>query len=109
MDNRQLLDKWREFYATTLFDLPAAAAQSLVLSADQHRRQERLGTAAWRAYDAWMWLVNETANRLYSTTAGRSPALGGHLRLVATDRKSANNSWRTLAEGFQSDSRLDAR
>jgi hypothetical protein len=108
MHNRQMLEKWREFYATALFDLPAAAAQSLLPDAARQGREQRLATAAWRAYDAWIWLVNETANQLYSTSAGRSLAQPKHLRLASTaprtDAQSAIGN-----RGFQSVDWLEAR
>ncbi|HTT76488.1 MAG TPA: hypothetical protein VMF50_10995 [Candidatus Binataceae bacterium] len=81
MKNRQILDKWREFYAAALFDLPAAVAQGLVLDADHPRRDKCLDTTVWRAYEAWIWLVNETANRFYSTVEPPS-SHRGHLRLA---------------------------
>ncbi|MGH8338159.1 MAG: hypothetical protein ACRETL_15345 [Gammaproteobacteria bacterium] len=109
MKNRQMLDKWREFYATALFDLPAAAAQSMALSADRQGREERLGTAAWRAYDAWIWLVNETANRLYSTHLGRSSVQARQLRLVPIASQSEAQSAAGAERGFQSDNWLEAR
>ena len=79
--DREMLDKWREFYAAALFDLPAAVAQGLVLEADHPRRDKRLDTIAWRAYEAWIWLLNETANRFYSTVE-RPSTPGRHLRLA---------------------------
>jgi hypothetical protein len=78
--DRQMLHKWREFYATALFDLPAAVAQSLLPGADQSR-EKCLTTAAWRAYDAWLWLINETANQLYSADI-RSSSAYKQLRLA---------------------------
>jgi hypothetical protein len=82
MTNHQLMEKWREFYAATLFDLPAAAAQSLMPHADRQSVDKVLNSAAWRAYDAWIWLVNETANRFYATSFEISPPPASHLRLA---------------------------
>jgi hypothetical protein len=109
MNNRQMLEKWREFYATALFDLPAAAAQSLLPGANRQRREERFGTAAWRAYDAWVWLVNETANQLYSTSTRRSAAKPRHLQLASTAPQAERQSAVAADRGFQSVDWLKAR
>jgi hypothetical protein len=109
MNNRQMLDKWREFYATALFDLPAAAAQTWLLGADQRRREERLGKAVWRAYDAWLWLANEAANQLYSTTTGHPSALAGRLRLVSPALEEKAQSAPTVRRAYQSGKWLEAR
>jgi len=82
MTNYQMMEKWREFYAATLFDLPAAAAQSMMLSSDRQSVDNALNKTAWRAYDAWVWLVNETANRIYATSFETSPPPARHLRLA---------------------------
>jgi hypothetical protein len=108
MNNRQMLDKWREFYATALFDLPAAAAQSLLPNADRQRKQ-RLGTAAWRAYDAWIWLVNETANHLYSTSTGRPSAYARRLRLASTAPQAEGQPSADGNRGYQSNDWREAR
>jgi len=70
MNNRQTLDKWREFYAAALFDLPAAAVQSLLPGTDRQDREERLGTIAWRAYDAWIWLEQAVIGASEASPAG---------------------------------------
>jgi hypothetical protein len=109
MHDRQTLEKWREFYATALFDLPAAVAQSLLLGADRHDREERLGIAAWRAYDAWIWLVNETANQFYSTSTRPWLAQPRHLRLASTEPQAEGQSAAVAQHGFQSVDWLEAR
>lgn len=109
MNNRQTLDKWREFYAAALFDLPAAAVQSLLPGTDRQDREERLGTIAWRAYDAWIWLVNETANQIYSTSSRRSLAQARHLRLARLAPQSEERSAVAASRGFQSANWLEAR
>ena len=82
MTNSPMMEKWREFYAAALFDLPAAAAQSMMPNADRQSVDHALNKTAWRAYDAWVWLVNETANRLYATSFETSPPPQRHLRLA---------------------------
>ena len=109
MVDRQMLQKWREFYATALFDLPAAAAQSLLLGADRQGREQRLSIAAWRAYDAWIWLVNETANQLYSTSTRQLSAPPRRLRLASTAMQTEGQSAEVADGGFQSPDWLEAR
>jgi len=109
MNNRQMLEKWREFYATALFDLPAAAAQSLLPGADRQGRQERFGAAAWRAYDAWIWLANETANQFYSASNGRPSAQSRHLRLASPAPQAEVQTAAVAGRGFQSVNWLEAR
>jgi hypothetical protein len=82
MTDSRMMQKWREFYAAALFDLPAAAAQSMMPNADRQSADKVFSRTAWRAYDAWVWLVNETANRFYATSFETSPPPARHLRLA---------------------------
>jgi hypothetical protein len=58
------MDELSSFYEIALFELPSAAAKLMLDGDDQ-----RFRAAGWKAYDSWVRLANETANRLYSNPA----------------------------------------
>jgi len=57
-------DEWTMFYEAALLDLPAAAARR-VFAGDEQGFIE----AGWKAYDSWVRLANETANKVYANRA----------------------------------------
>jgi hypothetical protein len=83
MNDHAVLARWQQFYQATMVELPVAAAQ-LIFTAGRQRGVE---AAAWRAYESWLWLANETANRLYANSANRALPLvapRNHLKLVSS-------------------------
>jgi hypothetical protein len=81
MNHYPILEKWQEFYSAAMVELPVAAAQML-FNGGRRRDAE---AAAWRAYESWLWLANETANRFYNNGAAlRIERRTGNLRLVST-------------------------
>lgn len=66
------VDELSSFYEIALFELPSAAAK-VMLEGDE----DSFRAVGWKAYDSWVRLANETADRLYSnpvfsTAAGRT-------------------------------------
>ncbi|HXZ88269.1 MAG TPA: hypothetical protein VEF07_06835 [Candidatus Binataceae bacterium] len=53
------------FCEAAWFDLPLAAAGRIAGSVDE----KSLSEAGWKAYEAWVGLANEAANRLYANPA----------------------------------------
>jgi len=93
MKNYPTLDKWQELYSATLIQLPVAAAQ-LIFSGG--RQRDDIEAAAWRAYESWLWLVNDAANRFYRAGALRQiTPRGDNLRLVHSNplAESILDSW----------------
>ena len=109
MTDSRMMQKWREFYAAALFDLPAAAAQSMMPNADRKGTDKVLNRAAWRAYDAWVWLVNETANRFYATSFEASPPPARHLRLAFPALQSTGISTPVVDGRHHPGDRIEAR
>jgi hypothetical protein len=101
MQNYPILDKWQELYTATLVELPMAAAQ-LVFSGGRKRNVEGL---VWSAYESWLWLANETANRFFGASALRSMTpRGGNLRLV-----DSNPSADSFLDSWPHAGRIEAR
>jgi hypothetical protein len=54
------LDEFVNFYRSTWIGLPSAMARQMF-----GVKGEDVRTAAWRAYDSWIVLMNEATNQLY--------------------------------------------
>ncbi|MGA2409519.1 MAG: hypothetical protein ABSG46_03905 [Candidatus Binataceae bacterium] len=63
-NNFLVQDKLQEFYRAALFDFPFAATHMMLGGG-----RSNLDAAAWRAYDAWLAMANEVANRWYAVRA----------------------------------------
>ena len=61
----QLVDDVVKFWEAAWFDLPMAAAGRITGRVDE----KSLSAAGWKAYEAWVNLANEAANRLYANPA----------------------------------------
>lgn len=61
----QFVDDIVKFCEAAWFDLPMAAAGRLAGRVDE----KALSAAGWKAYEAWVSLANEAANRLYANPA----------------------------------------
>lgn len=58
----QMVNELVKFCEAAWFDLPLAAARRIAGAEDQ----SGLSAAGWKAYEAWVSLSNEAANRLYA-------------------------------------------
>jgi hypothetical protein len=92
MNHYPILDKWQELYSAAMVELPVAVAQMIFSGG----RQRGVEAVAWRAYESWLWLANETANRFYNNGAPlRIARRAGNLRLVSStpSAESILDSW----------------
>jgi hypothetical protein len=62
MAGRSLIPELANFLEAAWLDVPAEAGKVLLGASDENA----LRAAGWRAYDAWVRLVNEFTNALYS-------------------------------------------
>jgi hypothetical protein len=62
----QVVNDIATFFEAALFELPAAAAKRLLT---EEKDDKALYAAAWKAYDAFVRIANESANQLYANPA----------------------------------------
>jgi len=78
----RVLDEFVNFYRAAWIGLPSAMARQMFGIKGEDTR-----TAAWRAYDSWIVLMNETTNQLYSNrifadALGRALETGFAMRYI---------------------------
>jgi hypothetical protein len=90
-DQNQVAQELEQFIRAFWLELPLTAANRIAGNDDDNALRE----AGWRAYDAFIRLGNEVANRAYTNPAARSivgPMIESALRM--------QHAWRTLASAY---------
>jgi hypothetical protein len=81
-ESAYLASEITRFYETFLMDLPLATIKRMFGA-----RDGGFQNTAWRAYDSWIGLTNEAANRFYATptVADSGQALGAEFPVLPTN------------------------